>query len=221
MMSSSSGKMAAVCGGDGCLGLIGQISDAHGKKLTDLPAELLEFILCFPALSYFDIASVSCSCKRLHDVCHGRGKVWEHQYKLRWPRLLKYYRQLECCDWLKEFRTRQSVGLQIRKSIKSFSKRFFVEVPCVGQVLGDSFKELESLGAPEHFCEDELISILNSDKRKGLTLKYYAKKILYFLRQQNVLKSLKGFFGRSPDQQCPLEGRSGLGSSEWRRGRRL
>ncbi|MGH0143173.1 UNVERIFIED_CONTAM: hypothetical protein FKN15_077905 [Acipenser sinensis] len=154
--------MAALCGGDGCLGFTGEIS--QGKKLTDLPAELLEFILCSPVLSYLDIASVSCSCKRLHDVCHGRGKVWEHQYKLRWPRLLKYYRQLECCDWLKEFQTRQSVGLQIRKTIESFSKRFFVEVPCVGQVLGDSFKELESLGAPEHFCEDELISILNSDK---------------------------------------------------------
>ncbi|XP_058850317.1 F-box only protein 21-like isoform X1 [Acipenser ruthenus] len=206
MMSSSSGKMAALCGGDGCLGFTGEISDAQGKKLTDLPAELLEFILCSPVLSYLDIASVSCSCKRLHDVCHGRGKVWEHQYKLRWPRLLKYYRQLECCDWLKEFQTRQSVGLQIRKTIESFSKRFFVEVPCVGQVLGDSFKELESLGAPEHFCEDELISILNSDKRKSLTLKYYAKKILYFLRQQNVLKSLKGFLGRSPDHHSPLEG---------------
>ncbi|MGH0187587.1 UNVERIFIED_CONTAM: hypothetical protein FKN15_025984 [Acipenser sinensis] len=198
--------MAALCGGDGCLGFTGEISDAQGKKLTDLPAELLEFILCSPVLSYLDIASVSCSCKRLHDVCHGRGKVWEHQFKLRWPRLLKYYRQLECCDWLKEFQTRQSVGLQIRKTIESFSKRFFVEVPCVGQVLGDSFKELESLGAPEHFCEDELISILNSDKRKSLTLKYYAKKILYFLRQQNVLKSLKGFLRRSPDQHSPLEG---------------
>ncbi|RXM92667.1 F-box only protein 21 [Acipenser ruthenus] len=36
--------------------------------------------------------------------------------------------------------------------------------------------------------------------------KYYAKKILYFLRQQNVLKSLKGFLVRSPDQHSPLEG---------------
>lgn len=37
--------------------------------------------------------------------------------------------------------------------------------PCVGQVLGDSFAEIESLGMPEHFCEDELLFILNSDKR--------------------------------------------------------
>lgn len=37
--------------------------------------------------------------------------------------------------------------------------------PCIGQVLGDSFAEIESLGMPEHFCEDELLFILNTDKR--------------------------------------------------------
>lgn len=42
--------------------------------------------------------------------------------------------------------------------------------PCVGQVLGDSFTEIESLGAPEHFCEDELLSILNSDRRSDQTV---------------------------------------------------
>lgn len=56
------------------------------KKLTDLPTELLEHILCFPVLKDVDICNVSCCCKRLHDVCHGRGKVWGHQYKIR------------CCD---------------------------------------------------------------------------------------------------------------------------
>lgn len=40
-----------------------------------------------------------------------------------------------------------------------------VTQPCVGQVLGDSFAEIQSLGMPEHFCEDELLFILNSDKR--------------------------------------------------------
>ena len=42
--------------------------------------------------------------------------------------------------------------------------RSSVTQPCVGQVLGDSFAEIQSLGAPEHFCEDELLFILNSDK---------------------------------------------------------
>lgn len=148
----------------------------------------------------------------------------------------------------------------------ALTKRFVTQ-PCVGQVLGDSFAEIESLGMPEHFCEDELLFILNSDKRwvqhcahsqssmltthyytvingfgfllislilseasvivkalvllrcshfsllcsapvirKSLTLKYYAKKILYFLRQQNILKSLKTFLEQPADQQSALEG---------------
>ncbi|MBN3315700.1 FBX21 protein, partial [Atractosteus spatula] len=193
--------MATSAAGDGHSGLNGTVSEASGKKLTDLPAELLEYILCFPVLNNRDIANVSCACKRLHDVCHGRGKVWEHQYKIRWPGLLKHYPQTESHDWLKEYRKRYVVGLQIRRTVESFSKRFFAEV-----VLGDSFTEIESLGAPEHFCEDELISILNSDRRKNLTLKYYAKKILYFLRQQNILKSLKSFLARPPEQQSTIEG---------------
>uniref|UniRef100_A0A4W4F605 Hemimethylated DNA-binding domain-containing protein n=1 Tax=Electrophorus electricus TaxID=8005 RepID=A0A4W4F605_ELEEL len=174
--------------------------------LTDLPTELLEYILCFPILNHIDISNVSCCCKRLHDVCHGSGKVWGHQYKLRWPRLQKLYRQNESYDWLKEFKTRHMVCLQIQRTVVSISKRFFAEVPCIGQVLGDSFAEIESLGAPEHFCEDELLSILNSDRRKRLTLKYYAKKILYFLRQQKVLRSLKAFLERPPEEQLALEG---------------
>lgn len=43
--------------------------------------------------------------------------------------------------------------------------------------------------------------------RKSLTLKYYAKKILYFLRQQNILRNLKVFFERLPEQQSALEGK--------------
>uniref|UniRef100_A0A1A8FTW6 F-box protein 21 n=1 Tax=Nothobranchius korthausae TaxID=1143690 RepID=A0A1A8FTW6_9TELE len=186
--------------------LNGNISEPQTKKLTYLPTELLEHILCFPVLTHVDICNVSCCCKRLHDVSHGRGKVWEHQYKLRWPRLQRFYRQNESCDWLREYKTRHRVGIQIRRTVESISKRFFTEVPCVGQVLGDSFAEIESLGMPEHFCEDELLFILNSDKRKSLTLKYYARKILYFLRQQNILRSLKTFLEQPAEQQSALEG---------------
>ncbi|XP_043967786.1 F-box only protein 21 isoform X2 [Gambusia affinis] len=188
------------------LSLNGIIYESQTKKLTDLPTELLEHILCFPVLKHVDVCNVSCCCKRLHDVCHGRGKVWEHQYKIRWPRLQRFYRQNESCDWLREYVTRHRVGIQIRRTVESISKRFFTDVPCVGQVLGDSFAEIESLGMPEHFCEDELLFILNSDKRKSLTLKYYAKKILYFLRQQNILRNLKTFLAQPAEQQSALEG---------------
>ncbi|XP_010774544.1 F-box only protein 21 [Notothenia coriiceps] len=41
---------------------------------------------------------------------------------------------------------------------------------------------------------------------KSLTLKYYAKKILYFLRQQNILRSLKTFLEQPAEQQSALEG---------------
>lgn len=41
---------------------------------------------------------------------------------------------------------------------------------------------------------------------KSLTLKYYAKKILYFLRQQKVQRRLKMFLELPAEQQSALEG---------------
>lgn len=75
--------MATFVSGEEQCSVTGIISDPQSKRLTDLPSELLEYILCAPVLQHTDICNVSSCCKRLHDVCHGRGKVWEHQYKLR------------------------------------------------------------------------------------------------------------------------------------------
>lgn len=75
--------MATTGAGEAKPSLNGITADSQTKTLTDLPTELLEHILCFPVLQDVDICNVSCCCKRLHDVCHGRGKVWGNQFKLR------------------------------------------------------------------------------------------------------------------------------------------
>ncbi|XP_019394905.1 PREDICTED: F-box only protein 21 isoform X2 [Crocodylus porosus] len=169
--------------------------------LTALPGELLELILCSAALGAADIGRVSCTCRRLRDACAPRGKVWRECFRLRWPSLLKYYNQTDGVNWFKEYKARRNAGLEARRIVSSFSKRFFSEhVPC------DGFSDIETLGCPSHFFEDELMSILNMEGRKGLTWKYYAKKILYFLRQQNILKNLKEYLQRPVDQQSFLEG---------------
>uniref|UniRef100_A0A8D0L964 F-box protein 21 n=1 Tax=Sphenodon punctatus TaxID=8508 RepID=A0A8D0L964_SPHPU len=114
---------------------------------------------------------------------------------------MKYYSQADNISWLEEYKARYNAGLEARRIVASFSKRFFSEhVPC------DGFSDIEMLGCPSHFFEDELMSILNMEGRKGLTWKYYAKKILYFLRQQNILKNLKAYLQHPEDQQSFLEG---------------
>lgn len=42
--------------------------------------------------------------------------------------------------------------------------------------------------------------------RKALTWKYYAKKILYYLRQQKILNNLKAFLQQPDDYESYLEG---------------
>ncbi|XP_043825539.1 F-box only protein 21 [Dromiciops gliroides] len=169
--------------------------------LTDLPGELLELILCCRSLGAADLGHVACTCRRLRELCQGGGNVWRRQFRERWPSLLKYYSHTEGVNWLEEYKARQSAGLEARRIVASFSKRFFSEhVPCNG------FSDIEDLGCPGHFFEDELMSILNMEGRKALTWKYYAKKILYFLRQQKILKNLKAFLQRPEDHESFLEG---------------
>ncbi|XP_051888159.1 F-box only protein 21 isoform X3 [Pristis pectinata] len=118
-----------------------------------------------------------------------------------WPRLTKYYSTTGNHNWWEEYRSRHTIGWKLRKIVDSFSKRFFTkEVPV------DGFKDIEALGGPFHFIEDELLSILNMDGRKYLTGKYYSRKILCFLRQQNIMEKLKEFLSSPPEQQRLIEG---------------
>nr|XP_060641457.1 F-box only protein 21 isoform X1 [Anolis sagrei ordinatus] len=173
----------------------------NALTLTELPGELLELILCCGALSAVDLARLARTCRRLREACQPRGKVWREQLRLRWPSLMKYYNQVDNVNWLDEYKERHKAGLEARRIVASFSKRFFSEhVPC------DGFSDIETLGCPSRFFEDELMSILNMEGRKGLTWKYYAKKILYFLRQQNILRKLKAYLQHPAEEQSFLEG---------------
>ncbi|XP_067861814.1 F-box only protein 21 isoform X2 [Heptranchias perlo] len=170
-------------------------------SLMGLPEEVLEQVFCYPTLSHVDVVNVCLSCKKLQEVCQGRSTVWKHKFRQRWPTLLKYYSTTESRNWWEEYRTRHSIGLQVRKIVDTFSKRFFTkEVPV------DGFKDIEALGGPFRFIEDELLSILNLDGRKYLTWKYYTRKILCFLRQQDVMEKLKEFLSSPPEQQKLIEG---------------
>uniref|UniRef100_A0A7N4NZU4 F-box protein 21 n=1 Tax=Sarcophilus harrisii TaxID=9305 RepID=A0A7N4NZU4_SARHA len=185
------------------------VAAAGALGLTDLPGELLELILCCRSLGAADLGHVACTCRRLRELCQGGGNVWRRQFRERWPSLLKYYSHTEGVNWLEEYKARQSAGLEARRMVASFSKRFFSEhVPCNG------FSDIEDLGCPGHFFEDELMSILNMEGRKALTWKYYAKKILYFLRQQKILKNLKAFLQRPEDHESFLEGGAMITESE-------
>ncbi|XP_077811467.1 F-box only protein 21 isoform X3 [Macaca mulatta] len=169
--------------------------------LVNLPGEVLEYILCCGSLTAADIGRVSSTCRRLRELCQSSGKVWKEQFRVRWPSLMKHYSPTDYVNWLEEYKVRQKAGLEARKIVASFSKRFFSEhVPCNG------FSDIENLEGPEIFFEDELVCILNMEGRKALTWKYYAKKILYYLRQQKILNNLKAFLQQPDDYESYLEG---------------
>ncbi|KAK7809141.1 hypothetical protein U0070_006155 [Myodes glareolus] len=198
--------MAAVAG-DSAMEVVPALTEEAAAEavgpscLVQLPGEVLEYILCSGSLTALDIGRVSSTCRRLREVCQSSGQVWKEQFRVRWPSLMKHYSPTDYVNWLEEYKVRQKAGLEARKIVASFSKRFFSEhVPCNG------FSDIENLEGPEIFFEDELVCILNMEGRKALTWKYYAKKILYYLRQQKILNNLKAFLQQPDDYESYLEG---------------
>ncbi|XP_069816848.1 F-box only protein 21 isoform X1 [Dendropsophus ebraccatus] len=207
--------MAASLSGDGSPGAGGggagsaESSESPGDEhrvlcpgLLSLPGELLELVLCSGDLDHKDIVSVTCSCRRLRDVCAARGKVWRRQLYARWPSIIKYYNYLDLLDWREEFKSRYMAGIEAQRIVATFSKTLIIEhrMPCEG------FNDLDTSGYPVHFIEDELLLILKSENGKCLTQKYCAKKILYFMRQEATICKLKEFLQRPVDKQDFLEG---------------
>lgn len=45
----------------------------------------------------------------------------------RWPSLMKHYSPTDYVNWLEEYKVRQKAGVEARKIVASFSKRFFAE----------------------------------------------------------------------------------------------
>ncbi|KAG8536848.1 hypothetical protein GDO81_025555, partial [Engystomops pustulosus] len=95
--------------------------------LLSLPGEVLELLLCSGDLGHRDIASVTCTCRRLRDVCAARGKVWRRQLCARWPSIMKYYNQLDLLDWRAEYKTRHKAGIEARRIVAVFSKALIIE----------------------------------------------------------------------------------------------
>ncbi|XP_073416736.1 F-box only protein 21 isoform X1 [Dendrobates tinctorius] len=170
--------------------------------LLSLPGEVLELVLCCEGLGCKDIVSVTCTCRRLRDLCAARGKVWRRQLCARWPSIMKYYNHLDNLDWLEEYKTRHRAGIEAHRIVAAFSKALIVEhrMACEG------FNDLDTSGYSVHFIEDELLSILKAESGKCLTQKYCAKKILYFMRQEATICKLKSFLQRPVEQQDIMEG---------------
>lgn len=54
-------------------------------------------------------------------------KLFTYILLCRWPSLLKYYSHTDSVSWLEEYKARHNAGLEARRIVASFSKRFFSE----------------------------------------------------------------------------------------------
>ncbi|NXX65710.1 FBX21 protein, partial [Spizella passerina] len=130
--------------------------------LTDLPGELVELILCCDVLGAADIGRVSCTCRRLREACQPRGKVWRERFRLRWAAPLGPARPGS------DGREREGTGTADgRAGLGGYGRSCCaVHDSClVWQVPCDGFSDIETLGCPSHFFEDELMCILNMEGR--------------------------------------------------------
>ncbi|CAL1269029.1 unnamed protein product [Larinioides sclopetarius] len=147
----------------------------------NLPSEIIEKILCCDALSFIDICRLSSVSQALNIVTRSNN-LWRRKFAITYPSSASLYDPITT-DWKYELRRRHECKASILKKLKEM----FIEFYHSENVSNDQFLNFRDVCADHpfgiHIIMDELWQIVaDADCNHNLTLKYYAKRALRFIR---------------------------------------
>ncbi|XP_046622269.1 F-box only protein 21-like isoform X2 [Neodiprion virginianus] len=161
--------------------------------ITSLPHEVIEYMLERENVKMTDIINLALTCRHLYIIITGSNKLWRAKFFQRWPDLKEIYETTErtkprVSNWLDEIKKSVMYRKRLQHQLSLMSAKYYRK-----QELSNS--DLIEFDAPTnlknegyllgcHFLIDELITLINCPtKRSNLTHKYYAYKVIRYLRQ--------------------------------------
>ncbi|EZA53038.1 F-box only protein [Ooceraea biroi] len=189
--------------------------------ISNLPEEMIKFILCNNSINIQDIFNFCTTCKNFNTILED-NVFWKRKFYLRWPRL-KTINEKEICtqkgyvDFRKAVETRVKCGKKLRFFLTQINKKYYrrrngtilsspINIDEKGLNLLMNPNEMNSLNS--YFLIDEVTSLLERSERKhkdDLPNSYYTcKKLLPHLRhyyQRNIWQE----FSKRPAEQQLLE----------------
>jgi F-box protein 21 len=174
------------------------IDNNRNNLIELLPNEILEQILSNRCISYRDLCRMSCVSKRFNHLIRNSSEIWKSKFINNWFKLfnnkcLNISNDLQYLSnyWQKLVLERHNIGSDVRQEVFKLSQLYYFEDE-LSDFAFQPFIEFNKsndrqLFDVKLFQINELENILNDGlSHKNLTLKYYALKVLRFLRHQSL-----------------------------------
>ncbi|XP_015606754.1 F-box only protein 21 [Cephus cinctus] len=179
--------------------------------ITFLPGEVIEYILEDANICIPDVVRFALTCKQLHRVVTTSNKLWRTKFFQRWPYLREIYEinekaGIKIQNWFEEVQASSEARKKLLYHLSQMSAKNYKK-----QELSHSeLKDFDPLFRPEegahplayHFLVDELITLIKRPAiTSNLTHKYYAYKVVRYLRQHYLTQEWKKFIALPPNEQ--------------------
>lgn len=176
-----------------------------------LPGEVILYILEDKRLSFSDVVHFSSTCRSLYKIVNENNKLWKTKFFQRWPHLREIYQTNNELDhrminWKEEVKSSLSSRIKLLSHLSSMSSKHYR----MQELSNSEFKEFDPLFCPKegahplayYFLVDELISLIKHPAIvSNLTHRYYALKIVRYLKQTHLKDEWKKFLSLPPKQQ--------------------
>lgn len=182
--------------------------------IISLPGEIIVYILEDKLLDFSDVINFSSTCKSLYKIVNENNKLWKTKFFQRWPLLKEVYqtsKELEhqMINWKEEVKISLNSRTILLYLLSSMSNKHHKK-----QELSNSeFKEFDFLFCPKegahplayYFLIDELTTLIKCPAIvSNLTHRYYALKVIRYLKQTHLKGEWQKFISL-PSKQQTLE----------------
>ncbi|GFR03188.1 f-box only protein 21 [Trichonephila clavata] len=186
--------------------------DHNYVHLDQLPSEIIERILFCDALSYVDICRLNCVSQNFNIVGKS-NKLWRSKFLQIYPLSASLY-DSNNIDWRYELQVRHNCRISILKKLQEM----YIEFYYTDHVSNDQFSNFTNVCVDHplsvQIIIDELWRIMSdSDRYQSLTLKYYARRALKYMRHTYLEHIWQDFLSKDESHISLLKGACLL--SQW------
>ncbi|KAF5272115.1 hypothetical protein FQA39_LY01198 [Lamprigera yunnana] len=185
--------------------------------MDQLPPEIIELILSASCLRVEDIVSCSKICSRFRRIIFSSSYIWKCKFRDKWPQFMDWFDK-DFTQWFEETRYIYELSHRTLTILSTMSSRFYKKSELSDCDLEEWKKIVEEtprsyeyvvqdLMANLCFCDDiNTFQVIPPDTPGNLTLRYYAAKVLRYIRHHHLSKLLLDYLNLPAEDQILEKG---------------
>ncbi|XP_076626553.1 F-box only protein 21 [Colletes latitarsis] len=176
-----------------------------------LPGEIIICILEDKQLDFLDVINFSSTCRNLYKIVNDNNQLWKKKFFQRWPLLKDAYQtntevEGRMINWREETKASLNIRMKLLYHLSMMSSKHYKKQ----ELPNSAFKEFDSLFLLEegahplayYFLVDELISLIKGPAMaSNLTHRYYALKVVRYLKHRHLRNEWEKFISLQPKEQ--------------------